>query len=83
MSARHNLQGNGSQSFVIHRPVKQHGGLSALHCALKSIKKYVSMACKFLIKEPTLLVMVSVEFVIIASNTTCSFVCYKSHLKCS
>ena len=33
-------------------------------------KKYVSMACKFLIKEPTRFVMVSVEFVTIAGNTT-------------
>ena len=82
MAAPYNLQGNGSQSFVIHRPAKQHGSLSPLHCVFKSIKKYISMAFKFLIKEPTLFGMVSVEFVTIAGNTTRSFMCHKSHHKC-
>ena len=49
---------------------------------LMSIKKYVSVACKFPIKELTLFVMVSVEFVTIVGNVTCSFICHKSHLKC-
>ena len=68
LSAPYNLQVTGSESFVIRRPVKQRAILSALRYVLKSIRKYFSMAGKFLIKEHTLFVIVTVEFVTIAGN---------------
>jgi hypothetical protein len=45
--------------------------------------KQVYLACKFIPREPTQIIIMFGEFVILVSNTACSFDCHQSHRNCS